>query len=160
MDIAYVCPISSPSLRPCPHVPRYFWNAYLLIHFSSTQWAFSKKISVHTDTEKSITKSVCLENWLCKTELVKSSFWERFRRPYENMKTEFWKIPTMNSVIEKVRFHHQKLRLGVDGKPKWIDKYAFSKRPFMCGYKCFPLSRLAVTCPLCRHSVFRYFFSS
>ena len=88
-----------------------------------------KKISVHTDTEESLTKSFCLLNWLCKTKLVTSSFSKRyvFARPHDNMKTEFSKISTLDTVFEKLRFHHRKLRLRVDGRPKRINKYAFSK---------------------------------
>ncbi len=83
-----------------------------------------KNISVHTDTEKSLTKSFCSLNLLCKNKLVMSSFSKRyvFARPHDNMKTEFPKITTPDTVFEKLRFHHRKLRLHVNGRPKRINK--------------------------------------
>ena len=50
----------------------------------------------------------------------------RFRRPHYNMKTEFSKISTLESVFENIRFRSPKTRLSVDGRPKRINKYPFS----------------------------------
>ena len=50
----------------------------------------------------------------------------RFRRPHYNMKTEFSKISTLESVFENIRFRSPKTRFSVDGRPKRINKYPFS----------------------------------
>ncbi len=120
-SIFFVFNSDKACVRPCQHVSGYFWKHIIIYPFSekstSTQWAFSKKISVHTDTEESLIESFCSLNWLCKTKTMTSSFLKRYVFAVHTItwKRSFQKYPP------------RKLRLRVDGRPKRINKYAFSK---------------------------------
>ncbi len=60
---------------------------------------------------------------MCKTKLATSWFSKRYVFAVLTTR-QYSQISTLDTVFEKLRFLHRKLRLFVDGRSKWINKYA------------------------------------